>query len=634
MKVAERVLEVSGNMGGEKVGMTIDQSALAHIMSVLTDLYSDPEMAVIREYSTNAFDSHVEAGVSRPIEVTLPTNLAPFFRVRDFGVGLDAEDIREIYSRYGTSTKRQSDDVVGMLGLGCKSALTYTDQFTLVGIKDGVMVQVSVSRDEDGAGSMTIVANEETDQPDGVEVIVPAKYGNQFEKKAGDFFRFWEKGKVLVNGKEPKRVDGIWIADDILMTKDVDRSYVVMGNVAYPHPDAAYAGGWHNVCFVGIGEVHFTPSRESLQLDSHTKQTLHHLRERIVKERNAALDKQIQDSKTPADAVRMWLTARSMGYSGAKPTYKGKDIPQQSIRYDFLSVPARSRWGRAKGMRTPHFNIQMINQVEWFVNFTDKEFSPYKRKKMEKFFENRTEPMPENFLMVDVIPAELLDWLDPAKIYDWAKVDAIKLPSNGKAATKLDGRPSGSYSGWVKGQNSGTILAADIDTGAPLFYCHGQWHPGLTHVRKSIPDCTIIGLSANRIAKFTRDFPMAQELGAYMKQQARAWQKGLSEQDKLIIQLHCNSRILQVFSKLDASKIDDPEIVKCITASKASNGSKLYDEWHLWDDWTTLNVKDFKNPLDKYPLLGNTYYGFNLASKTYEHLYLYVNAVYAAGKEV
>ena len=39
--------------------MSIDQSALSHIMNVLTDLYADPELAVIREYSSNALDSHI-----------------------------------------------------------------------------------------------------------------------------------------------------------------------------------------------------------------------------------------------------------------------------------------------------------------------------------------------------------------------------------------------------------------------------------------------------------------------------------------------------------------------------------------------------------------------------------------------
>ena len=41
------------------------------------------------------------------------------------------EDIHSIYSQYGESTKRGTNAQNGMLGLGCKSALTYTNQFTM-----------------------------------------------------------------------------------------------------------------------------------------------------------------------------------------------------------------------------------------------------------------------------------------------------------------------------------------------------------------------------------------------------------------------------------------------------------------------------------------------------------------------
>jgi sensor histidine kinase regulating citrate/malate metabolism len=126
-------IQVESNVQGEKIAMGIDPAAMAHIMSILTDLYSDPEYAVIREYSTNAFDSHIEAGQTRPIEVTLPTDLAPFLTIRDFGIGLDAEGIESIYSLYGASTKRNTNDQVGMLGLGCKSALTY--KITIDGLR-------------------------------------------------------------------------------------------------------------------------------------------------------------------------------------------------------------------------------------------------------------------------------------------------------------------------------------------------------------------------------------------------------------------------------------------------------------------------------------------------------------------
>ena len=98
--------------------MSIDPSGMAHVMSILTNLYADAPLAVLREYATNARDSHVAAGTDRPIEVDLPSDLNPTLVIRDFGVGLSEAEIIDVYARYGASTKRDTNDQVGAFGLG------------------------------------------------------------------------------------------------------------------------------------------------------------------------------------------------------------------------------------------------------------------------------------------------------------------------------------------------------------------------------------------------------------------------------------------------------------------------------------------------------------------------------------
>ncbi|MCJ8274205.1 MAG: hypothetical protein MJK04_33015, partial [Psychrosphaera sp.] len=99
----------------------IKDSGLAHIFNVLRNqLYSDKILAVIREYSANAIDAHVEMDkASTPIKVTLPNKLNLKLKVRDFGRGLTETEIAEIYAMYGESTKRGSNAQIGQLGLGC-----------------------------------------------------------------------------------------------------------------------------------------------------------------------------------------------------------------------------------------------------------------------------------------------------------------------------------------------------------------------------------------------------------------------------------------------------------------------------------------------------------------------------------
>jgi hypothetical protein len=78
--------EVSSNVK-DSVFFGIKKEGFSHIFNVLRNqLYSDKELAVVREYSANAYDAHVQKGISdRPFEVNLPSRLDPFFKVRDFG---------------------------------------------------------------------------------------------------------------------------------------------------------------------------------------------------------------------------------------------------------------------------------------------------------------------------------------------------------------------------------------------------------------------------------------------------------------------------------------------------------------------------------------------------------------------
>ena len=81
----------------ESIKATIDVSNMAHVMNHLSNLYSDTIMAVEREYSTNALDSHIAVGNTDPIRVTLPTDDYRFFEVQDQGLGLDIDELREVY---------------------------------------------------------------------------------------------------------------------------------------------------------------------------------------------------------------------------------------------------------------------------------------------------------------------------------------------------------------------------------------------------------------------------------------------------------------------------------------------------------------------------------------------------------
>jgi HSP90 family molecular chaperone len=104
----------------ESIGMSLDLDSAQILMQMLSkNLYSDDIGSTVRECASNALDSHRRAGTDKPIIVSLGKNEQSNyeFSVEDFGIGLDADDVKNIISKYGKSTKRNSANELGMMGL-------------------------------------------------------------------------------------------------------------------------------------------------------------------------------------------------------------------------------------------------------------------------------------------------------------------------------------------------------------------------------------------------------------------------------------------------------------------------------------------------------------------------------------
>lgn len=217
----------------ESTKMSIDEEGLAHIIRVVTDLYADPDSACLREYSANGLDSHVEAGQTRPVEVTLPTNIKPSLVIQDWGTGMSKHDIKTIYSKYGASTKRKSNKFIGALGLGCKSALSMTPSFTLTSVKDGMKVVAIIHRGEDGVGEIEYVMEIETSDPNGVTVSIPVTDNiGDYASKAKAIFITWARGTILVDGKEPA------------LSISADEDFVKLGKAGYLSRQGVQTSRW------------------------------------------------------------------------------------------------------------------------------------------------------------------------------------------------------------------------------------------------------------------------------------------------------------------------------------------------------------------------------------------------------
>lgn len=366
-KQATSNVTVQSNMPRKDVtAMSIDAEGAVHIMSMLTNLYTNPALAVLREYSSNAWDSHVAAGQKRPIEISLPGRLNPVFVVKDYGVGMSPADIRDIYLTFGKSTKRQSMDQIGAFGLGSKSALTLVKQFSVTAVKNGVKTVAIIAIGENETREGNIVSIVETNEPNGVTVSVPVPDVTEFLSHVEGVFLGWPVGSVLVDGQAPKSVydGGSWMhsSDNLVHVRRADLynqgnadgffkinsggiiyqvSVSSLGLNAYGSRTLANAfsyslGSLQMVVDVPIGSVDLTPSRDSLLYSERTKKFLTALFESSIRMTTDLALNDIAEATSHNDAierVECWTRVLGRGkgvpsgFEPKKATWKGSVIP-------------------------------------------------------------------------------------------------------------------------------------------------------------------------------------------------------------------------------------------------------------------------------------------------------------------
>lgn len=193
----------------ETVKMTMDQSEESVLIAMrsMENNYTDSSGATVREYATNALDAHMEAGVTRPIEITTPTYENPSYIVRDFGCGMTRDFLLNNFSKYRFSTKRGDKNANGMYGLGSKAALSEVNAFSIESISEGYKTFARIYKSEDGS-NVSILSHDKTDEPSGTRIIINiGEYKvEEYQTKIAEFFYFWNPETVLIDGQRPKNV--------------------------------------------------------------------------------------------------------------------------------------------------------------------------------------------------------------------------------------------------------------------------------------------------------------------------------------------------------------------------------------------------------------------------------------------
>ena len=272
----------------ETVKMSLDLDSAQVLMQMLSkNLYSDSIGSTIRECASNALDSHRRAGCDKPIIVSFKRAKQADtyeFAVEDFGIGLDADDVRNIISKYGKSTKRNSNTELGMMGLGFKAPLAYSSSFYFICRKDG-MERKYMMYEGDDTNSIDLLHEQSTTEGNGVKVIVPVNWS--------DRYNFHNKIK-----EQLAYFESVYFDVEPMGSYNVPNDFTIHRAEHYQYSDLATNGHMHlcldNVSYpidwekLGIDRINMkialrfslsdglfpTPNREAIRYTQEAKQTI------------------------------------------------------------------------------------------------------------------------------------------------------------------------------------------------------------------------------------------------------------------------------------------------------------------------------------------------------------------------
>lgn len=509
IETKEATVESSMDFGDSlDMGIAEDAEGLKHLMSLLTNLYNDPELAVIREYYTNALDAHVEVGQTKPVDIYLPTRDNPLYVVKDYGVGMSREDIAKIYRMYGASTKRNTNKQVGAFGLGCKSALTIATQFTLTSVKDGFKTTALISKDESGINKVDILPVRASTELTGTTVTIPVPNVSSFSTKLLEFFKYADPDKVLLNGQRPANVydtssllDMPGVAAKVYTRRTEKIDYwntepvtfqLVMGSVPYEitrdnlNDSLRRTGlkmdisssGICAVFVIGIGDVDLTPSREGLRYTDKTTAFVDGLIKEYVASIVVAAQKEIDAVESRSEVfetVRTWKKIIPMSAA----TWRGHDIKYQ-IKLG-AEYPHVQRYSESAS----HDKWNVVSTSEMLTIVTG--VSPKEYRKVSQWlgsYLNETGGYSGSYLMVPDLTVTNLDdpWVtDNAKITVIQSTDLIDKAKEYRREQRAIARAE--KSGPAPKQ---TYPVLDLTTGGLNYIPYNEIDPDLPYIDQSI----------------------------------------------------------------------------------------------------------------------------------------------------
>ena len=243
--------------------MVLSADSTAIIFQMFSkNIYSNAIGSIVRELTSNCFDSHIEAGTDFPVVIRknvdkLTGEMSISFI--DFGVGMSPDRINKVYRQYFKSTKRDDNTQIGCFGLGSKTGLAYKrstghgvdeydNSYQVVTIFDGVKDSYLVYEGERKFPKITLQDKQATAEGNGTEVRVPilARDLYNFEREMVKQLYYFEN--IVFEGFEKEGFEGETIKSELTNEYQIVRGknflfrghdyseymHICLGRVAYP----------------------------------------------------------------------------------------------------------------------------------------------------------------------------------------------------------------------------------------------------------------------------------------------------------------------------------------------------------------------------------------------------------------
>jgi len=307
---------------------------MRYISSLLRNNYSNTILATIRETYANAVDANLENDFPvQAIDIKSPTTFDQTFFVRDYGTGLSRDQIFNLYSKFGKSTKRGSDLSIGGFGIGRFAPLSYKDSFTITSYHEGIKSIYSVYISEENDTKIDEIFCEPTLEANGICISVGVSSGdiNKFNQEISSFFSNFEVQPHFLNLQvEIAKPEIVASGTNWQIRKSVNgynhysvgEQGIVMGGIYYPinpelvdfksDDDYAWTKYLNKLVFIAdIGSVSLHHSRETLEYNKTTKAYLKSRYQAFCKEFTDSIKNKIAQFDCLRDAMSYYFDIKN-----------------------------------------------------------------------------------------------------------------------------------------------------------------------------------------------------------------------------------------------------------------------------------------------------------------------------------